>query len=208
MKTYGFSRADAQAAFREGLTRLTAHGGQHTHGWNPTTAEGRDYNGYSAVSEALVAHVTGRRWLSRGRVPDGDQPDIDGGIQVRWTPHNDGHLLVWHNDNARFVYVGVVGTGYPLTIVGWRSGLACQQQRFWKHEREQLGQERVREAGWFVPQKYLALGLINPLDRLVLLPGSDPHALLDSLADPVTMMQWIGEGAFGIRYDEHGDAIS
>lgn len=197
---------EARAAYRIGLERAQAgidRGGIHRGDWKPTLEEARETNGYSAVAEQLVAQTTGRRWLSTGMVPDGTEPDVDGGIEVRWSAHRTAHLMLWEKDDATRPYVLVTGRGFPLEIQGWCLGTHAKRPQFYKRKGDLLNGTPVRCSAFFVPQGDL---IDRTLSLLTLAPGADPDALLLTLANPQTWVQWAGSGAFGLTYDARGNA--
>lgn len=146
-------RDSARAAYQIGLLRSMAgrgRAGTHRFRWAPTPEEQRHVDGMSAVAEALVACVLGRRWLSTGTAPDAkDAGDIEGGISVRWTELPYGSLIVHEDEPHTLVPVLVTGKLWPnLTVVGWCPMAEAQQQKYWR--------KNVRHPAFFVPYRDVA----------------------------------------------------
>ena len=113
-----------RTAYRIGLERHAAasrRSGTHLFGYTPEAHEGRNNDGMSAVAECLVAVAIGRAWTSSGLVPDRpDAGDVDGGISVRWTPLEDGCLIVRPGEPPDLIAVLVCGPTYSsMRIAGW-----------------------------------------------------------------------------------------
>jgi hypothetical protein len=157
MKVKDVSRADINAAYQTGLKRDTAailRKAQTTYGYKPEPEQRRHFNGMSAVAEMLLGRATGRRWLSDGMVPD--EPgagDVEGQIQVRWTPLGFGSLIVYKEDTEPF-YALVTGINrFELKLVGWMTEAEAKQPEYWRHTKTGPDDIEGRRYGaYFVPQ--------------------------------------------------------
>lgn len=145
---------DQRDAYRRGLARsdaARARGQTHTQDWHPDPAVQRDIDGQGAVAEMLVAEAVGRRWLNRDAVtPDKPEDgDVEGGIQVRWTQHPNGHLLVHDEDPDTLFCVLVVNRAPNMVIVGWINCIEGKTPLYWREP------PAVRSPAYFVPQRAL-----------------------------------------------------
>lgn len=150
------SLEDQRDAYRVGLNRhaaARARGGVHKWNWDvwgPDEATKRDIDGQSAVAEMLVAEATGRRWLSDGNVPDAPLAgDVEGGLQVRWTEHLHGHLIVHDEDPDGLIAVLVVGRAPNMQAIGWINCIEAKTPLYWREP------PKVNAAAFFVPQSAL-----------------------------------------------------
>lgn len=144
---------EARAAYRAGSRRQDAsraRNGRHRWNWHPDPKTERLHDGMSAVAEALVAELLGRRWLSSGLVPDDrNAGDIEGGYSVRWTPRPRGSLIVHEDEPLALIPVLVTGPTWPLEVVGWCPMEEAQDPRYWRTR-------GVRHPAFFVPYAVVA----------------------------------------------------
>jgi hypothetical protein len=139
-------------AYHVGLRRsrrCRQQGRTHRHRWTPTPRHQRHTDGMSAVAEWFVAETLHRRWLSaESEGPDDpDAGDVEGGIQVRWTPLGHGSLIVHDDDKDHLVGALVVNPQWPLRIAGWFPIHLAKRACWWRDD--------VREPAYFVPQELL-----------------------------------------------------
>src|SRR5262245_3523580 len=91
----------------------TIERGDYRSDWRPLPTEPRHMDGMTGLAEALVAFITGRRWLSKRGEPRGDElGDVEGGISVHWTPYENWHLIVHADDPPNLIHVLVVGRSF------------------------------------------------------------------------------------------------
>lgn len=125
---------------------------KHKHGWKPTPEHQRNTDGLSAVAENIASIVTGRRWISpmkQGK-DHNDLGDLEGGIEVRWTPVETGALLLHEpeEDPPHLRAVLVTGPTPAMMVVrGWVPVRDGQHKRYW---REKGG--KVRNACYWIEQ--------------------------------------------------------
>jgi hypothetical protein len=160
---------EMRAAYAKGLARhdaARARSGEHRYGFKGINRPEAD--GESAVAEAMVARMLGRRWLSDGVVPDRPEDgDVEGGISVRHTLHPTGRLVVHlpvevEDDGSERVgdlpdQVGVlvVGAAPDQRVVGWMLHEHAQDVRFW-------WADAPKRPAFFVPQDELRnMGSLN-----------------------------------------------
>jgi hypothetical protein len=123
--------------------RAIARGREHRFNWNGEGAWENDLHATGA--ELAVAKALGRYWTDTA-APDSDG-DVGAGVQVRWTRHPGGHLILHPSDHDMHRYVLVTGLMPRYTIRGWCSGVGGKRGNFWRG-----GLERP---AFFVPQSAL-----------------------------------------------------
>jgi hypothetical protein len=84
-------------------------------------------------------------WM--GSVFSGSAGSDAGKLQVRWTAHEDGHLIVYAEDFDQAPFVLVTGRSPVMRIIGWRYAHEAKQDAYWN--------ERARCPSWWVPQSDL-----------------------------------------------------
>lgn len=91
--------------------------------------ERRGYvDGWSSLAEALVAEWLGLEW--NDRVIDDlsvKPPDVGTRVEVRWTPHQNGHLIAHPTDSDDAIMVLVAGELPEMRVVGWTLGLTTRE---------------------------------------------------------------------------------
>lgn len=108
----------------------------------------------SAVAENELAVYLGLKWLSTGDKADKPEDgDIEGGIQVRWTPNINYSLIVREPDLDWQIYVLVVGEIPDMVIVGWFYGHEAKEKD--KNGKYLYWRDNVPDPAWFVPQRAL-----------------------------------------------------
>lgn len=152
------------AAYAIGLDRCldaVRRQANNRYNYEYTTLSARQHtDGMSAVSECWVAELLGRAWLSQGRGRDkAEDGDVEGGVQVRWTPRVEGSLIVHPADLDWQPFVLVVGAQWPFRVAGWTFGAEAKAKRWWR--------EDVRNPAYFVPQ--------TRLDALATLTQAQAH---------------------------------
>lgn len=118
-------------------------------------AEARRDDQYGALAECMVAERLERAWPARafvGRRDNGE--DVAGGIDVKWTRHLDGHLMVRADARRDLLYVLVVGPAWPLAIAGWATFEFATQERFWQVD------------GLQFPSFYVPRGVLEAIELL------------------------------------------
>lgn len=102
--------------------------------------------------EAALAEMAVSRWRNRywwGSSFNGKDAGTDAGdAQVRWTEHENGHLILYVEDAEEKPYVLVTGRSPHKTIVGWGYGHELRKDDFWKHE-------NVKCPSWWIPPRAL-----------------------------------------------------
>jgi hypothetical protein len=84
-----------------------------------------------AMAEMVVAKLLGHYW-------SGDGPgnykgaDVSDNIQVRWTKHENGHLLVNERDNPSHFYFLVTGVAPIYELKGWIAGHKAKIQAYFR----------------------------------------------------------------------------
>lgn len=157
------SRDQARAAFQLGVERAQRgldYGRVHNYSFSPTPAARRFTDGMACVAEILVAAYLGRTHLSSGEQTDAGLPDVEGGIEVRWTPYTSGSLIVHPEDDDAHSGVLCTGSGQALAIRGWVPFIEAKAPEFWRTH-------SIRHPAYFVPQSRLhdiALS-VSPLTR-------------------------------------------
>jgi len=104
------------------------------------------YNIAGAVGEVAFAKASGLYWPMTVNVGKGE-PDVFPDWQVRWSSREDGDLIVRPNDNTRFRYALMTGSGYNYTFMGWIPGVDAVLQDDWYKDVGNRG-----SPAWFVPQ--------------------------------------------------------
>lgn len=152
------SREDARWAFGHGVERARralALGRAGNHAFQPSDIDRIHTDGMAAAAEFLASRYTGRRWISFGTSPDAGQPDLEGGVEVRWTPKPWGSLILHPGDCDEHLAILAVGDGRALALAGWIWVGEGKHGRFWRTK-----ESGVRSPGFFVPQDALL-----PLDE-------------------------------------------
>lgn len=145
------TREQARAAFQIGVERAERgerYGRVHNYSFSPTPSARRFVDGMAAVAEILVASYLGRTHLSSGEQTDAGMPDVEGGIEVRWTPYPRGSLIVHPEDSDDHAGVLCTGSGRALAIRGWIPFAEAKVPVFWRTH-------SVRHPAYFVPQALL-----------------------------------------------------
>lgn len=148
----GLTVEEMREAYGVGLARhmaARARGAKQLHGFDQDSAATQKHlDGCSAVAELLVARRLNREWLSSGMVPDRPEDgDVSGGVMVRWTPREDGSLILHPSDHDALYAVLVVGDPPEQRIMGWIPTAYGKQEWWWR--------EDVRAPAFFVPQSKL-----------------------------------------------------
>jgi hypothetical protein len=150
-----------EEAYAEGLKRYdnARQRGRDGRYGNPNDSASREADGLSSVAEMQISHTTGRKWLSRGFIPDSGE-DVEG-ISVRHTPRDKGRLLLHHGDKDDLISVLVVGEDrHNLSVRGWIDTAAGKNQDWWDDS------EKMRNPCFAVPQDDLSLDPPPPLKRV------------------------------------------
>lgn len=118
---------------------------------------GIDANGHGWISdiegacaERTFAKALSTYWdSSTGRYRNSTAGDV-GEVEVRWTPHDDGHLVL-RPDNVKLdsIYVLVVGCAPDYRVVGWLYGREGIVDTFWKDPGKR------GQPCWWIPQTAL-----------------------------------------------------
>ena len=98
-----------------------------------------------ALAEVAVAKALGIYFS--GSVDTYKSPDLVG-IQVRWTPLDQGRLIVRDNDCDNENYILVTGTCPNYKISGWIEGFNAKDSQY-------ISAPNGRSAAYFVPQESL-----------------------------------------------------
>lgn len=110
--------------------RLRAIARQRNHRWEWDGEHVWNVDIHAAAAELVVAKVLGRYWTD---TPDPDaHGDVGERVQVRWTPRQNGCLLLHKEDPADHAYFLVVGVLPDLRIAGWLMGRDGQHERYWR----------------------------------------------------------------------------
>ena len=97
----------------------------------------------STLAEVAVARWRNRYWM--GSNFNGTHAGKDAGSsQVRWTPHDTGHLIIYQEDADDDPYVFVTGRSPTMLIVGWLYGHEAKLEQYWRTD--------VKCPSWWVPQ--------------------------------------------------------
>jgi hypothetical protein len=94
--------------------------GKETCPWNAVVAAVAEY----AVSIVIEGHWVGDYWSKTKTV------DILPDIEVRWTCHEDGCLLVYDDDDPNSRYVLVRGKIPCFEIIGWIHGYDAMKEEY------------------------------------------------------------------------------
>ena len=151
------------AAWRIGQRRNKSageRGAKHLYGYEPDSKEESNTHAESAVSEAMVAEATGRRWLSVGDERDAGGEDVEGGIGVRWSPLIHGSLIIHPEDLDHLKMALVTGNAPNGIIRGWYWVGQGKKPEWWRSD--------VRWPAFFVPQ-----GVLQPISLLALTTAVD-----------------------------------
>lgn len=144
-----FTKEEADEAYAIGKKRNARHvadGGEHRHNLKRSSGDASQ-DGMAAMAEAAAAAYIGVTWDKNYTKRD-DGPDIGGVIGVRWTPLPYGCLLLHDSDRSDIPQVLVIGTDYPLRVVGWAWPDEVRFPKFWRDR-------GVRNPAYFVPQNAL-----------------------------------------------------
>jgi len=100
----------------------------------------------SSMAEIAVARWRNRYWM--GANFNGANSGTDAGnAQVRWTPHSNGHLIIYEEDAVDATFVLVTGRSPVMTIVGWGYASDFRTDNYWRTD--------VKCPSWWVPQSNL-----------------------------------------------------
>lgn len=82
-----------------------------------------------------------------------DRSDLSNGIEVKATMYRGGHLILnSHNDEcAPFVSTVVDINEQTVLLNGWRDGLDCRVERFWREPNDGKT-PTAKRASWWIPQ--------------------------------------------------------
>ena len=139
--TEWMSDIQAAQAYEDGLSRSAAcraRDAKTTYGYNPTAGQRAHTDGMACMAEQLAGLVTGRQWTSSGKRPDRrHEGDLEGGVGVRWTPRDNGNLLIHPDgvpgDPPGMPFILVRGDSYrALCVVAWAWAHEAQQERYWR----------------------------------------------------------------------------
>lgn len=109
----------------------------------------------SSGAECAVAKAINQHWnMVIQRDLSETPPDVGTNVQVRWTPHTDGHLPVYKRDKDSDRFYFVTGKLPTFQVVGWILGSDAKQPGFWR-ERTPRG-----TPAWWVKQE--ALSMVYP----------------------------------------------
>jgi hypothetical protein len=150
---------------------------RHTGGWMSTVGSSALYDPKAAVAEWFHAVTLKRAWLSCGLAPDSG-PDVDGGIQVRWTAtRNPTRLFVYPRDAAEWYFALytspapvciTLGLYWPMLFVGWIDGASARRPEYWREP------PAVKEAAWVIESPQLSKDL-HALDAATRALMQFPH---------------------------------
>lgn len=151
------TREGIKEALEKGRIRAEVNIGRRTaqkRGCNADLKTRYEMDEMSAVSEYLVAALTGRKWLSGGIVRDNPEDgDVEGPLQIRWTKYDNGHLLIYPDEPNNQPWILVTGRDpYSLNIRGWIFGQDAKKKEFFRRD---LAEKRNREAAYWIPQEEL-----------------------------------------------------
>lgn len=90
----------------------------------------------SAAAEIAVAKALNQYWGAG--VTQGDQADVGSNIEVRWTRHENGKLMIRPKDKDDRPYILVRGIAPDFEIVGWIYGREGKQD-CWKRDPDGKG---------------------------------------------------------------------
>jgi len=99
----------------------------------------------SSLAEIAVCSFSDHYWT--GSRFDGTSGTDAGSMQVRWTRHPNGHLIVYEEDPPNAYYVLVVGRSPVFQIVGWIKGVDARKPIYWRTS--------ALCPSWWVPQEAL-----------------------------------------------------
>jgi len=143
------TREEAEVIMANGAGRTAHHnakGTKHRYGLARSAAN-IEQDRLGALAEATVAEYLGLPWTSKDNGKPDDGVDVGDCVGVRHTTHARGCIIIHPEDRDDVYHVLVVGSGWPLRIVGWQVTGWCKQARFWRAD--------VRYPAWFVPQAVL-----------------------------------------------------
>jgi hypothetical protein len=124
--------------------RVASLGFKDNHGYNDADGWTVDIEG--ACAEVAFAKATRRYW--DGGVATFKAADVGKSIQIRYTPHEDGCLIVRDADPGEHAYILVTGKAPDFRIIGGMRGEEAKAER-WKRA------PNGRPAAYFVPQAAL-----------------------------------------------------
>lgn len=111
----------------------------------------------SAIAEMLVAREFNQYWHTVGEGNIQQLPGDAGFLQVRWTSHKNGHLLMHQRDKDDVPYILVIGSYPEYVIQGWVMGKEGKQAKYWQGPNSIL----VPRPCYCIPQSEL-----RPIDEL------------------------------------------
>ena len=134
--------AEAMRAVQVGGGRVLR---RRMNGWQDTFRDPNDYEGWSKEIEGAAAEQAFAKAVDRYWHPamGGDDGTDVAGCQVRWTRHDNGHLLVYRHDEAPCVLV--TGSMPNYWVRGWIMPMDAQRDEF------------ARDTNWWVP-----ISALNP----------------------------------------------
>jgi hypothetical protein len=102
-----------------------------------------------AGAEAAVGRLTNRYWHGSVNAAK-HEPDVGHQIQVRWTHHERGRLIVLPRDPDDQYYFLVTGNPPLYNVIGWIRGQDAKRE-------EWIDAPAGRPPAYFVPQSALTL---------------------------------------------------
>lgn len=114
---------------------------------------------WSALAECAVANWLHLPWNDE-IVDDLTQkpPDVGDRIEVRWTPHEHGHLIGHDSDCDGWLMVLVRRELPDMVVVGWTTTGAVKQPQYRGHPRA-----RNKADYWFPPSELLMTELLKQM---------------------------------------------
>jgi len=125
-----------------------------------TRFESRDSWGTNiegACAELAVSRLIGCYWHAIVADPNG-LPGDAGPLQIRSTPHDDGHLVVYDTDPDQAIFVLVIGTVPVFVVRGWMQGSMAKRSQWWRPE--------GKAPAYWIPQSEL-----RPMSQIKHFPG-------------------------------------
>lgn len=81
-----------------------------------------------ALAEMAWSKLRGVYWTG---MEGKEAPDDCGGVQLRWTRHSTGGLIIYRQDNDEDIFI--LSTGCPVfEFVGWMRGKEAKREAHWE----------------------------------------------------------------------------
>ena len=84
-----------------------------------------------ACAECAVSKYLGRYWIGMGTIGKVRACDVAPGVEVRWSKHATGCLILHPEDSDRSPFVFVTGSDLVYTLHGWIPGCDGKQRKWW-----------------------------------------------------------------------------